>query len=92
MPAAALWAWPGGQNATNAPREGPLSMTSSAPAAQASLTGATSSTADRSSKVASPPPDRACRGPSSCWFSSGLFYRRYKRVQDDKHALLKRKM
>lgn len=59
-PAAALWAWPGAQNVTNAPREAPLSTTSSAPVAQASLTGATSSTADPSSKV---PPRPGRNGP-----------------------------
>lgn len=32
------------------------------------------------------------RGSVSCWFSSALFYRRHKRVQDDKHSLLKRTM
>lgn len=91
MPAAALWAWPGAPNVMNAPREAPLSTTSSAPVAQASLTGATSSTADPSSKVP-PPPGRNCHASVRCWFSSALFYHRHKRVQDDKHSLLKRKM
>lgn len=91
MPAAALWAWPGALNVTNAPREAPLRTSSSAPVAQVSLTGATSSTADPSSKV-QPPPARDCRGSFSCWFSSAIFFRRYKRVQDDKHPLLKRKV
>lgn len=91
MPAAALWAWPGALNVTNALREAALRTSSSAPVAQVSLTGATSSTADPSSKV-QPPPARDCRGSFSCWFSSAIFFRRYKRVQDDKHPLLKRKV
>lgn len=50
-PAAAQWVWPGAPSATNVLRKALRTMPSSVPGAQASHTGATSSTADPSSKV-----------------------------------------